>query len=123
MERTQIRLIGFGRQTKVVVVGNAVGKQSGQGKRFLRMYGTSIDVHGEFELRGQEFFNHGKPFTVNSGGTNGETYEFLKQKLSIDSSSSRTTLIGLSLNFVFQPDNNHSTTFLTSSNFKLWKMV
>ena len=55
----------------------AVRKQSGTGKSFLRMYGTNVDIHGEFELRGQEVFNHGMPFVVNSGGTNGETYELL----------------------------------------------
>ena len=91
--------------------------------RFMRMYGTDVLVHGSFELRGQELYNHGKPFTLNIGGTNAETYEFLRQKLSIDSSHSGSKLIGSSLMWVFEPDNNHSTTFLASYNFKLWKLT
>ena len=55
-------------------------KESGQGKRFLRMLGTDVQIHGSFELRGNSLFNHGKPFTLNIGSDNAETYEMLKRK-------------------------------------------
>ena len=55
-----------------------VTKDSGSGKRFLLMLGSDVHVHGEFALRGQHIYNHDKPYTLNVGGDNGETYEFLK---------------------------------------------
>ena len=89
----------------------------------MRMFGTDVQLHGSFELRGNLLFNHGMPFALNVGSDNGESYTFLKQKLSISASHTGNKLIGSSLNWVFEPDNNHSTTFLTSCNFMLWKLT
>ena len=71
----------------------SIGRDSGVGKRFLRMLGSTVYVHGEFLLRGNHIYNHNKPYTVNIGSANqvnnGESYEFLNK------------LIGRSLVFCF----------------------
>ena len=97
----------------------SVGSDSGQGKRFLRIYRTNIQMHGGFELRGNDLFNHGLPYTVNIAGNYGELYHFLSQHVSLRAG---TKLIGSSLTFVFQPDHNRSTTFETSCEFKIWRL-
>ena len=100
-----------------------MGSTSGKGKRFLRMYGPDTQVHGEFVLRSNHVYNHGKPYTVNVGGDNGDNYEFLKQHVTLNTThATGNKLIGSSLIFVFEPDNNKSTTFLDTCEFKIWKI-
>ena len=101
----------------------SVGRDSGRGKRFLRMYGPETQVHGQFVLRANDVFNHGKPFTLNVGGDNGDTYEFLKVHISLNTThATGNKLLGSSLIFVFQPDGNGKSTFLGASEFKLWRV-
>ena len=94
----------------------------------MRMLGTDIQLHGSFELHENELFNHGFPFSLNVGSDNGESYTFLKQKLTIDASHMGSKLIGSkligsSLTFVFKPEGNGATSFLNTCNFKIWKLT
>ena len=78
-------------------------------------------IHGQFELRGNEIYNHDKPFSVNVGSNNGEMYEFLKQHLTLNSAATGNKLIGMSINFVFQPSSG-TETFGSDCEFKLFRM-
>ena len=101
----------------------SVSKSSGKGKRFLRMYGNNAQIHGQFELKGHHVYNHGKPYTVNIDGTNGETYEALTQHVTLNMSGiTGNKLIGGSLIFIFQPDDNAVTNIEVSSEFKLFRL-
>ena len=101
----------------------SVTRDSGQGKRFTRAYGPNVQVHGQFVLRGNDVYNHGKPFSINFLGTNGDTYEFLTQHVTLNTSGATgNKLLGSSLIFVFEPDNNKTTTFLNNFEFKIWKV-
>ena len=101
----------------------SVRSNSDQGKLFLRMYGTDVQLHGSFELRGNHAYNHGRPFSLNIGGDNGDCYEFMKQHLTLNTTSAQENkLIGSSLTFVFEPDHNRSTNFETTCEFKLFKL-
>ena len=88
---------------------------------FTRMYGSKVQVHGQFVLKGNNVYNHGKPFSVNFLGTNGDT--FLTQHVSLNTSGATgNKLLGSSLIFVFEPDNNKTTTFSDACEFKIWKV-
>ena len=89
----------------------------------MRMLGTDIQLHGSFELHENELFNHVFPFSLNVGSDNGESYTFLKQKLTIDASHTGSKLIGSSLTFVFKPEGNAATSFPNTCNFKIWKLT
>ena len=41
--------------------GYMIGRDSGSGKRFLRLKGKHIHVHGQIEHRNGHVYNHGKP--------------------------------------------------------------
>ena len=102
----------------------STGHDSGQGKRFLRMYGTNIQLHGAFELKGNHVYNHGRPFALNVGGDNGDCYEFMKQHVTLNTTGATgNKLIGSSLTFVFEPDHNRSTNFETGCEFKLFRLM
>ena len=101
----------------------SVARDSGSGKRFHRFTGSQSMVHGQFEPKGNEIYNHGKPFSANVAGNNGETYEFLKQHITLKSTASGNKLIGQSLTFVFEPDNNNANTFLDTCELKLWAIT
>ena len=79
-------------------------------------------IHGQFELKGNEIYNHDKPFFVNVGSNNGETYEFLKQHITLNSAATRNKLIGMSIIFVFQPDSGDET-FGSDCEFKLFRIM
>ena len=101
----------------------SIGRASGQGKKFTRMYGPRTQVHSQFILRGNNVYNHEKPFSVNYLGNNGDTYEFLTQHVTLNTTGATgNKLLGSSLIFVFEPDNNKSTTFLDTCEFKIWRV-
>ena len=101
----------------------SVGFDCGKGKRFLRMYGSDTQVHGQLIIRSNHVYNHGKPFTVNIGGDNGDNYEFIKQHVTLNTmGATGNKLIGSSLIFVFEPDSNGSSTFLDTCEFKIWRV-
>ena len=75
----------------------SITRGSGSGKRFHRFTGSQSMVHGQFELIGNEIYNYDKPFSVNVGSNNGETYEFLKQHITLNSAATGNKLIGQSL--------------------------
>ena len=87
------------------------------GGRFMRLLGAEVNIIGQFELRSNHVYNHGKPYSLTISGDEGSSYEFMKQHLYLR--SGYTKLIGLSLNFIIQPDNNKTSTILDSSVFKL----
>ena len=97
----------------------SIARDSGSGKRFHRLTGSKPMVHGQFELKGNEIYNYDKPFSVNVGSNNGETYEFLKQHITLNSAATGNKLIGMSIIFVFEPDSGDET-FGRDCEFKLW---
>ena len=100
----------------------SVTRDSGSEKRFHRLTGSQSMIHGQFELKGNEIYNHDKPFSVNVGSNNGETYEFLKQHLTLNSAATGNKRIGMSINFVFQPDSGDET-FGSDCEFKLFRIM
>ena len=100
-----------------------VTKDTGSGKRFHRLIGSRAEVYGQFVLKGNEIYNHGQPFFVNVGGENGESYEFLKQHVTLKSTvASGTKLIGMSITFVSQPDSGNET-FGSDCRIKLFRVT
>ena len=100
-----------------------IGSDSGQGKRFLKLTGKQTQIHGNLELKSNVIYNHGMPFTVNLDGDRGESYTFLKQKLTLNTTGANgNKLVGSSLTFVFEPYNNTATTYGQDCEFKLFRL-
>ena len=98
-------------------------KSSGKGGKFLEMYGSNMQVHGKFELRGNDVYNHGRPYTLTIEGDNGECFEVMNQHLSLNTTyASGNKLIGSSHNWTFEPKNNGALELLDTSEFKLFKL-
>ena len=104
--------------------GFSVAKTNKKGGRFFRMFGENILVHGTFKLKGNHLYNHGRPIALNLSGNNAECYEAMSQHLSLNTTyATGNKLIGLSLNWEFEPDSNGDVNFETSSEFKLFKLA
>ena len=98
-------------------------KSSGKGGKFLEVYGSNVQVHGIFELRGNDVYNHGRPYTLTIEGDNGECFEVMNHHLSLNTTyASGNQLIGSSLNWTFEPKNNGALELLGTSEFKLFKL-
>ena len=97
----------------------STGFQNKQAGRFLRANGGFIQIHGQFELKEPHVYNHGRPYTLNIDGDNGECYEFLSQHLSRNDAY-HGRLFTNQMKFVFEVDGTHSTTFENTSEFKLF---
>ena len=100
-----------------------VAKTSGKGGRFLRMFGSDVQVHGQFEVKGNNVYNHGRPYALNISGTNGECYEAMSQHLTLNTTyATGNKLIGLSLSWTFAPDSNSTLNFANTCEFNLFKL-
>ena len=85
---------------------NLVKQNNVQGDYFLRGRGKKVQVMGAFRHFGNTVTNHGKPFSLNVDDLKGKSYEFMSQHLSIRPNSSATNILGQSLIFIIEPDNN-----------------
>ena len=84
------------------------------------MFGEDIQVHGQFEIKGNNVYNHGRPYALNISGNNAECYKVMSQHLSLNTTyTTGNKLIGLSLNWEFEPDNNGTLDFADTCYFKL----
>ena len=102
----------------------SVARTNKKGGRFFRMFGEDIQVHSAFELKGNHLYNHGRPIALNISGNNAECYQGMSQHLSLNTTyATGNKLIGLSLNWEFEPDSNGDVNFGTSSEFKLFKLA
>ena len=68
------------------------------------MFGKNVEIHGEFELKRNNIYNHGKPYALNIDGVNGETYEAMSQHVTLHTTGATgNKLIGSSLTLCFNP--------------------
>ena len=56
-------------------------KSSGKGGKFLEFYGANVQVHRQFELKGKDVYNYGRPYTLTIERTHGECFEVMNQHL------------------------------------------
>ena len=55
------------------------------------MFGKNVEIHGEFELKMNNIYNHGKPYALNIDGVNGETYEAMSQHVTLNTTGATET--------------------------------
>ena len=69
--------------------------------------------------------NRGKPFSLNTDTSvsTGKSYEFMIQKLTLDPLATSSTILGSSLTFVIEPDNNGTLDLKADSYFSTTKNV
>ena len=104
---------------------NPVKQAKTQGGFFHRGSGKKVQFFGSFRYTGGEIVNRGKPFSINTDTNvfNGRTYEFLIQKLTLDTSATTTSILGASLVFIIEPDSNHDMDLESDSYFSITKNV
>ena len=96
-----------------------------QGGYFHRGSGKKVQFCGSFRYTGDTIVNRGKPYSLNTDTSvsDSKTYEFMVQKLTLDPLSSSSTILGSSLTFVIEPDNNGTLDLIDDSHFSITKNV
>ena len=105
---------------------NPVKQNNTHGGYFLRAAGKKVQLVGSFRYFGDPIVNRGKPYSVNTDESTltGKTYEFLAQKLSLNSTYTQSTkILGLNLTFVIEPDNNATLDINSESYFSITKNI
>ena len=92
---------------------------------FLRGSGKKVQFVGSFRYSGDTIVNLGKPYSLNTetSSTSGRSYEFMVQKLTLDPLSSSSSILGSSLTFIIEPDNNGTLDLKADSYFSITKNV
>ena len=96
------------------------------GGYFLRGSGKKVQMVGSFRYSGDTIVNRGKPYSLNTDTVTtftGRTYEFMVQKLTLDSSATSSSILGSSLKFVIEPDGNGTLDLKADSYFSITKNV
>ena len=96
-----------------------------KGGYFQRGSGKKVQFVGSFRYTGDTIVNRGKPYSLNTDTSvsTGKTYEFMVQKLTLDSLASSSTILGSSLTFVIKPDSNGVLDLKDDSYFSIRKNV
>ena len=105
---------------------NPVKQDNVSGGYFLRVAGKKVQLVGSFRYFGDHIVNRGKSYSVNTNESTltGKTYEFLVQKLSLNSTYTQSTkILGRNLIFVIQPDNNSLLNINSESYFLITKNI
>ena len=92
------------------------------GGRFQRAHGKKISIIGSFRNHGDHVENLGKPYSLNydPDEIQGHTYEFMIQNLKINpAGATGKKILGRSLIFIFEPDNNGTMTIGGDSYFSI----
>ena len=96
-----------------------------KGGYFHRGSGKRVQFCGSFRYSGDTIVNRGKPYSLNTDTSvsTGKSYEFMVQKQTLDPLSSSSTILGSSLTFVIEPDNNGTLDLKDDSYFSITKNV
>ena len=104
---------------------NPVKQSNVQGGYFHRGSGKTVQFVGSFRYTGDTIVNRGKPYSLNTDTSvsTGRSYEFMVQKLTLDPLASSSSILGASLTFVIEPDNNGTLDLKDDSYFLITKNV
>ena len=104
---------------------NPVKQSNVQGGYFHRGSGKKVQFVGSFRYTGDTIVNRGKPYSLNTDTSvsTGRSYEFMVQKLTLDPLASSSSILGASLTFVIELDNNGTLDLKDDSYFLITKNV
>ena len=96
-----------------------------QGGYFQRGSGRKVQFVGSFQYTGDTIVNRGKPYSINTDTSvsTGKSYEFMVLKLTLDPLATSSTILGSSITFVIEPDNNATLDLKDDSYFSITKNV
>ena len=102
---------------------NPVKQNNVHGGYFLRGSGKKVQFVGSLRYFGNTIVNRGKPYSLNTdtSTSTGRSYEFMVQKLTFDPLSSSSSILGSSLTFITEPDNNGTLDLKADSYFSITK--
>ena len=104
---------------------NPVKQSNVQGGYFHRGSGKKVQFVGSFRYTRDTIVNRGKPYSLNTDTSvsTGRSYEFMVQKLTLDPLAVSSSILGASLTFVIEPDNNGTLDLKDDSYFSITKNV
>ena len=97
---------------------NKIAHNDVQGGLFHRSTGKRVRIQGSFLNQGTRIY--GQEISLSLDYENGKTYEFVMQDLV---SRSTDHVLGNSIYFVFQPDNNHTMDFTDETFFSFKRLL
>ena len=97
---------------------NKISQDDVQGGYFHRGIGKRVRIKGSFLNNGMRIY--GQEITLSLNYEKGKTYEFVMQDLG---SKSFDHILGNTIYFVFEPDNNHSMNFTNETYFSFKRLL
>ena len=89
----------------------------------MRIDGAKSQTHGEFVLKEDHIYNHGRPFSMNIDPSGkGEFREYMSQSVKLNSGQTNK-LVGRQLNFKFTHDGDRVSTFASTCEWKFFKVL